>query len=674
MNMFRPTVIACFALAASALVMVPGCEDPAAKARAEVQAELTSAADAFERIVQAQAGPLDDKGRGELRSILNKLTSATSNAHAGSGQKSAANLLASDIHRALADSQMSLIDSLRDEQHARRLAIHSMLSAAERINVVAQALETGSVEDQLAALSQQRSLAEEALRNEQSKVAEVNSPLAQLESKIGEARQQITSLRNEENELRREAAELGHSAGFPKYEQAIAIRQQADQIETSSSFDALERDYQYMPTRTLHEQRIEQTEKAIEAIDIAAEELRENAASSSDLARKTRQDLDTLVDRIRKEMDELTSQMQNELKSAVDAAAQDLAAAATKAEQAAGSAPTGGNNARLTAAAASTSLGQLQASWAVEHEQLAALLERFANSSVPGLGDSYRAQRETAQQAKAEATVAAVDAFNKAASNYSRITGGNTAATMESLRKGVEARVASLTGQPVPADSTSDAAPMPDAGMAPSSDTASDGTAGADSPEALAAALQNAGTPRGMIDLARYQTPAEHMTSTGAARDLAVAFADSLRASQELLAAIDAKFGAAAADAILGQVMAGVQNMGGTISQASVASASGDTAQLSVTLGNGQTQTLTAQQIDGRWYVDVLGSMLAVGNPQQLEQIAPTILATMKMSTDSTRSIAQRVAAGEFASPEEVTAAIQKAAQDAMGAMMPAGR
>ena len=672
MREVRRTLIALSAGLAVLMTLLTGCEDSATKARAEVQEQLTDAANKFQAVVLSHTGALDEAGRKELEGVLNQVNTAGTNASAGAGQKSAAALLAADIHRVLADSQASVIDELRAGQRAQRLALHSMISAAERMQVIAAALEGDNVEEQLAALAQQRSLAEDALRAEQAKIAEVDPPLTQLETKIGGAKQQVTQLRTEENDLRRRAAELGHFQGLPTYEQAVEVRKRADVIETATSYDELQRDYEYAPVREMHETRISQLEAAIASIDAASQELQEGAASSKALGSKTRQDLNTLMDRINKELAELTTRMDSQLKPAIDAAAQDLSAAADKAKRAADATPAGGSSARLTSAAASSALGQLQAAWAYEQEQYASLLKRLDGSNIPGAAQQHGSKIGAAEEAQKASVDAAVAAFNEAVSAYQRITGSNSAAVL-GLQHDVQVQIASLTGQAAPEAPVAET-PAPDAGAtgaAPAPSTP--GQSGADSPEALAAALQNMNNIRGLLNLANLQIPAEHANyPAGPMRDFITAFSDSLNASLELLQALDEKFGAAAADQILAPSMAGLQaGMGGaTVSSASVASTTDTEAQISVSMSNGQSQTIPAKQINGRWYMDFFGSsMQAGGNQQGMEQMVQMMLPMMQASTTATRSIAQRVRAGEFATPADVTAAIQKAAQDAMGSM-----
>jgi regulator of replication initiation timing len=681
MTKLRRQLIACSAVAGMALLLA-GCEDSAAKARDEVQDELTGAAGAFQTAVLTKTGAVDEAGRTELRSILNRLSSATSNAHAGAGQKASASLLAADVHRLLADSQLSVVDDLRRELRNQRLAANSMVSAAERLNAIASALETDNVEEQLAALAQERSAAEEALRQEQAQMAQVDTPLSQLETKIGDARQQLTGLRTEENQLRREASELGHWQGFPKYEEAIAVRKQADAIETSSSYDELERDYQYTPTREMHEQRIDQIESAIESIDLAAAQLRENSDSSKALGSKTRQDLDVLTQRINEEMNSLVSRMEEELKPAVESAAQDLSAAATKAQQAGNAAPAGGNSARLTAAAASNSLGQLQAAWAFEQEQYAAILQRLEASGIPGAAGKYRANIEQAEAAKSQAIEAAVSALNDAASSYQRISGGNSAAVM-ALQHDVEARIAALTGQPAPeapvdASMPAAGADMTAAASGPTSGSAARTPVGAASAEALADEIRAMNTTLAETAMADYIIPFDHVNfESPVQRAFAESMLDVMVATRELADSMQAQFGVPGEQAIAPVLMVMSAGKNDVITDVTLGESTGDTATITVVYSETGARDVTATQVNGRWYIgsadNFEGGIMGEEAETQLSNPGMAQMATQMANTmtQMLRKMNERVQAGEFSTIEQAQMALAQAMRNAFGGMMP---
>lgn len=679
MMKFRTNLFALTALAGAALLLT-GCEDPAAKARAEVQEELTSASDAFQTAVLSRTGTLDDAGRSELRSILNRLTSAMSNAHAGAGQKSSASLLAADIHRLLADSKLGAIDELRAQQRDQRLAVYSMISSAERLNTIASALEAGNVDDQLAALSQHRSAAEEALRQEQAQIAQVEPPLAQLETKIGEARSQVNDLRTQENHLRRQASEMGYSSGFSTYEQAIAIRQQADAIETESSYDELSRDFEYQPSRDMHEQRMAQIEAAIEAIDLAVEELRENAASASSLASKTRQDLDAQMQRIAGEVTALGNRLESEIKPAIDDAIQDLSSAASKAKQSAGANLAGGTSARLTGASANSALGQLHAGWAFEQEQHAALLNRLASSNLPGTGGKYSSQVSAAEQAKSQAIEEAVAALTEAASTYAGISGSNASAA-QSLRHDVEVTIATLTGQAAPEEPQAMDMPAADPSMAgdmsgSASSTMNSGQSGAESPEALAAALSAMNTGTTSLDRVTYFIPAEQINLPQSVQPLVKAQYSSLNAARSLASACNEQFGAGSADTVMASFFMGLNMTMPPISNASVTSSDGNSATLSISDVNGGTKSATATLVNGRWY---LGSADEAPGGEQIEQIEQMasqgsqmiqqLLQRTNLAMQAMNDLAGRVRNGEFANAQAARQAFDQAMMEMAGSM-----
>lgn len=659
-------------LGACAALFLAGCEDPAAKSRAQVQADLVKATDSFQETVLASTGTIDDSTRSELRGILTTLTSASSNANAGPGQKAAAQSLAADVHRMLADAQLQTIDELRAQNRVKRATVLGMVSSAERLQVIATSLEQNDIANQVAMLKQARTEAEEALRSEQSEVASLQPSLNELEGKITEARQQVQGLREQENQLRRQAAELGYAKGFKTYEEAISVRRQADVIETSASYDELQRDFEVDPRVDSHQQRVEQIEAMIENIDIAIEELNENAASSSAMASTIRKDLNELVSTMTAEVQSLTDTVDNELKPAIEAAAQELSSAATKAGAAANT-PTKSNAARLSAASANISLGQLHASMVREYEQRTALLTQLSNSSLPGMSGKFRTEITDAGTAKEQAVQEAVNAYNSAIELFDRIGNDNALA----LRADVEARVASLTGQPMP--SASQDTGMQDTSSDMSSDMTNDassmpmaaGPTGADSPEALAQALASMTTPETMVTMWKYQIPTDKVNFTSATqRQFAAATAASSKAMSEFITTVRDHFGPSAEQALQPMLMGSAAAMP-KISGATVTSTEGERGEISITTEQGP-QTVEISQIDGRWYLgtpdDFTGGFASAfdemsgADGQQMQQIVQMMRTMATTMTDLT----QRVQAGEFANPQALMMAFGQAMQAGM--------
>jgi hypothetical protein len=376
-------------------------------------------------------------------------------------------------------------------------------------------------------------------------------------------------------------------------------------------------------------------------------------------------------------LDTLIARVNGELKEAVDAAAQDLSAAASKASAAAGSSPVGGNTPRLSAASAHSVLGQLHASWAHEMQQRIDLLSQLNSSDLTGMNDRFSSQLNEAQANREQAVQDAVAAYTSAADMYGRISGSGAASAMN-LKHAVEVRIASLTGQAAPTSPEAGAQPEDvDASDDRSAPSMSPGAGGAESPEALAAAIGALTTDAAELEFPRYLMPIERVNfSSPSARAFAQGIIDLADTLKALDGAMQAAFGTAPGEGI-GPVFRTMGDDQDQITGATLISAEGDAAQISVTNSQSGERTVSASNIDGRWYVgtpdDFTGGLMGEDLDMQMEDPATAAAAGQMFGTmvSTLQSFTARVQAGEFSSLDEAAAALGEAMMNAMGAMMP---
>lgn len=326
-------------------------------------------------------------------------------------------------------------------------------------------------------------------------------------------------------------------------------------------------------------------------------------------------------------------------------------------------------SAQLTIATAQAGLASVwmtKQALAAQQAQLMASLAANPAFAADGWADKAESASQRAEQAKGKA-LEAVDAALSGMVDISDTPGvAFLEASLKSLRSSIE-----LDAQtPIAETATSEAMPAAasDAGestsMAAKSSSSSESSStsdpyfdpafGAESPEAVAAALiaMGSGDAAGL-------TAAMGLLGAADAQDATTAktLAGMGRAMAPFLVAMQAKFGAAAMVA-----SGGGSNPLAGIATAVVSSQDAANAIITCTDKSGKQTDVVSFAAEGKWYIDA-GSLLDDQARGQLAQVG----GMLKMAGDSVgtaaAATAERVTAGEFSSAEEATKALSGAIQ-----------
>ena len=656
-NLDRALVIViCCPLVAGALVS-SGCEDSAAARRTEVQANLAEVRQDLWASTAIASDPTPQERTAAEAKLNNLLTMLGDTDGAAPGQQAAASLLASNVHRKIAGMTLAGVGRLEAEQRRRRDVLLGMIDAAAELHALAGSLETIDTQDQQQHLAASRQKAQARLASYGEEMAAADAPIAALTNANRADQTEIDDLRTQANQLMRDASEQGPAAGYGAYEQSVQLDRDADHIQYDVSQRELELEFTLRPARALAQTRAGYTQSLIGAIDESSAGIDGLLQTFDDEARATRKTIAQLRDVIVAELGELNQARTNELADAYEQAAKQLSAAANKAENAARlgqgeSVPA----ARIEAVRADLELGHMHWSAAQAWQDHAVLLERVqASSGALGSASMVSAQVTTARTAQADARDHAKNAYTSAQGQLSRVTGRGAGPQLEALKQDVQTAISALSGETV------DLTPAPTP-RAPRSRARGPLGAGADSPEALLAAINQADSLASMTNLFVELTYVKFRNSDE--RELYSIMITSARASLKLEQALQERFGTGLMELAQAAWGGGPDMFGGQAGfgfgdaqaqDARLGNVAGDNGTILVTSA-GQTDRMPIIRVNGRWYVDgttASGDGLAMGGEDA--QMFKTI---MQDSISSLNDLTNRIRAGEFASIDQVQEAL----------------
>ena len=679
-NLDRALVIVIFCPLVGGALLSSGCEDSAAARRAEVQANLAEVRHDLWESTAIASDPTQQERTAAEAKLNTLLTMLADTDGAAPGQQAAASLLASNVHRQIAAMTLAGVARLETEQRRRRDVLGGMIGAAAELHAVAGSLETIDTQAQHQHLSANRQNAHARLASYGEEMAAADAPIAALTNANRDDQTEIDDLRTQANQFMRQANEQGPAAGYGAYEQSVQLDRDADHIQYDVSQRDLELEFALRPARALAQTRAGYTQSLIGAIDESSAAIDGLLQTFDDEARATRKTIAQLRDVIVAELAELNQARTDELADAYQRAAKQLSAAADKAENAARlgqgeSVPA----ARVEAVRADLELGHMHWSAAQAWQDHAALLDRVQESSgALGSASMVSAQLTAARTAHADAREKAKNAYTSAQGQLGRVTGRGAGPQLEALKQDVQTAISALSGEAV------DLTPAPTP-RAPRSRARGPLGAGADSPEALLAAINQADSLESMTNLFLELTYVKFRNS--AERELYSIMATSARASLKLEQALQERFGTGlmelgqaawggGADMFGGQ-QAGFGFDGAQAQDARLGDVAGDNGTILVTSG-GQTDRIPIIRVNGRWYLDgtTASGAPAMGGEgaQEMQAAAAQMIKTvMQESIGNLNDLTNRIRAGEFASIDQVQEALAAFAQQMQQKFMDQG-
>ena len=292
-------------------------------------------------------------------------------------------------------------------------------------------------------------------------------------------------------------------------------------------------------------------------------------------------------------------------------------------------------------------------------------------------------QLNAARTARSDARREAEKAYTNAHEQLDQITGRAAGPQLETLKQNVQRAISALSGRPV--DLT--AAPTaPTRSRAGRSSGSSQIGAGADSPQALVTAINQADDLESAGNLFLELTYISF--NTASEREMHSIIAGAMRASLDLERALQEKFGT-------GLMEFGQQGLGGAGmfdqtsgfglgapgQDAKLGDVAGDHGTILVTSAN-QTEPMPIIRVNGRWFLDGstdAGEMPGIGGEgnEEMEAFAAAMMemmtTVMQEAIGSYNELTRRVRAGDFASIDDVLQAVAELEQQMQQRMMGGG-
>lgn len=700
--------------AALTLVLLAGCEDSAAAKRAEVKANIESV---NRDLWQPTASTIDpaDKDRSKAQSNLKSLLAKLGNTDgASSGQKAEAALLSSSINRKLALMARAEVDQIEASQRQQRSIVTNLVNVAADLHAIVSGIEGISTEQEKAHLASTRQKAQQQIASYSEDMASADGPINALTNANKSDQAEIDSLREKATGLMRESTELGPSAGFSSYEQAVQVDRDADMIDYEVAHRDLEMEFKYQPQYALAQNRTQLTQSVISAIDESNNNVEGLERTLEVEASTTRKAINELQNEISSQLTELHDTRVDSLAEAYSQAEKLLSAATRNAKDA----TRNGDNdqkqvANSEAAAAYQELARMHWAAAQAWQGHAQMLDRIeaASDVLPNI-NGLNSKQDTANEAHNNAVEAAKEAFEQAKSSLENITArGSGAMQLEALKQDIQASIDSLSGKKV-TRSRSTSVNSRSSSSRGSSSTAVLGN-GADSPEALVAKIKNASGLKGILSIFVDYTflPVESNED----RMLANGIIDIAHTLIDLDSALYSQFNEGLIEMALtgmsdmkqnGGVMGGipmdipeldfidienidpkeVRNI--SFDSVEILSVSGKRGTINITAFGDPSGPIDIRQINGRWYLfdqEMIDGYKqgykqgyeASGAPSPDEMGAAMmkgmILQMLKPVKDAAKQFTARVKAGEFASIDAFTKAVEELAaqmQQSMGGGM----
>lgn len=337
----RPKSIVLPLCGALIVTLTAGCEDESARQRANVQASLESATQSFR---QASFAP-PEEAESSFNAVVRELSPISDGAPS---QLAAKSLLMADSLRELA--RMNLRQASQQEIQLRRQRQRAITNFAGMLRLRAQAGAMGSTstEAQREAFMRERAQVEMGLAELRSRIAALDSPINELVSQNKADAEEVARLRDEANALHRHATDLGAAGGFPTFEEAVALRREADKVEYRMARRDIELSLELEPERDFTQLQMQSANALLESVDAMLRELEQFDQTYQTAATALATAAGSLRTQVAEAVQEIEGALADDLEPLYEQAVANLERAATQARQAAGQLRQDGAAARLT--------------------------------------------------------------------------------------------------------------------------------------------------------------------------------------------------------------------------------------------------------------------------------------------------------------------------------------
>ena len=396
-------------LLASGLVALTGCleED-------EVGPTLAQASSRLETLGAAgTAIPGDEFRVSEYKAVI-----ATLKPIAGKGSKSqqaAANLLIASAQRGLAQDQSAKLGVVDQRLYDQSALLSTTLSQWNKLNSMAQAVESSDYSRELASIKAKIKEREAAIQAETEATEQVRQRVAELMQLAEQEAQAAALIREEVDELRTRADKLPADEALPLFEQAATLRREADAHDVEAERRRAEADV-IRPEIRDHELETNRLTEQRDLLLTTIEELNTKSQSDSTEASMLRQKALTVADSIRDLVSQIEQIRTDDATPAMEAARSAYNAALASANKARSGDSSG---AKLAAAEINHELGNVLMSHAAALTFSATAIDHIATAADPlpsndlyvTAAAAFRQDGEAANDAATEAFRAARDAY-----------------------------------------------------------------------------------------------------------------------------------------------------------------------------------------------------------------------------------------------------------------------
>lgn len=650
---------------AACLILVPGCEDSAAKERDNVQATLSKIGTDLQSALAGVSG--DEAGvkqaQAKLGEVVNRLSAVNGG---GDGQQAAKSLMAATALQQLACLQAAEADAMESDHANQRLEIGTQIDNLLSLQALASGVESASdTSHASASLKKELDDAEKRAQDLASQLAKLQSDIAERDEPNAAGAEQVNKLRQQVAELRRKAQEMGVSDGFETFRRAIDTSRQADKIDNEVGHRQAELEYSLRPEHKYAGTQASQVQEMIKSIQGTQGTLQAMHQALTGDVSATKQKIDSLTQEVVTGLGKIDGDNAGPLSAAYDGALASLDKAASQARNAASkSQGDDSQGAKLMTARILEQQGRLHAQRAHAASSQASLLGALAQ-----VDPKFADQAKAASAASDASIQKAKEAYTGAQELASQIQlRGNPAAT-DAFNQGLQTAIASLSGKEAaaPVSSTPTAAPsgddlaltLPTAGGGASAEVPAMGFATPEEAIAYASSLNNGDdSMQTRVDKLAQCT----LTKTPTAKAAMDMTREMAADSQPLYDAMVAKFGAEATKAAFKKSSMGGRDLSGV--KPTLVDDSHATYQVTL---NGMAIPGYLVKINGKWYFD--GDQIDPFS-QQMLAMKNVILPIAKKVNNET---AQAIRDGKYATADEAIAGLMAASQQAAAAAMQGG-
>ncbi len=622
-----------------------GCNDPELEKQAAFERQFNAVAADYAKTLGDRPDLLSANPTDESIAALRAVADRAKGLSGGSaGQQAAARTLAASVYRTSASIELARAAWIESGQEIVRDLAMSASGLAADLESVASAAEALDLSDSRSKIDGQKSDGDKAMRALQEAVRQLEGPANKLADDVSKGTARLSNLGQEVAVLLRKARESSPAAGLALVEEAAAIKAEARTLtrkvaEGSTAGEMMMAESRLVNAALRAAQGLQSSAgEALELLNGFEADIDGQAAKSREMAAGLRRASENL-------MKSVADERAGALKAAYDAAATDLESASADASS---------DALRNTLVCEDLRLRVTQLTGIGSQGRM---LLSAGGPSAAGLAEV---------RTTADAAIATLkEKANAAAEQYANAGEDPATAGLKSYADGVKKMADNLTADKL-------LAPPAFVEVKAAANSGRSGSGGGGGSGAGAAAdgitdlnafiaqLRSAKDPSESSKL--VITAMDDSTPTGKAmQSMASSMLDAMK---PLFTAMTEKFGAEAAAKLAGDGGGGGGGLGGLGSLATITEKSNDgsTAIFSVQGGNDLTFVKTPKG----WKLDMLAGM-DDAQADQIAQMAPMmgmIIAPMKKMAET---IAAKIRAGEYASAEEVQAAMQQELMKSLG-------